>query len=318
MTDQPKTLLEAVRYFSDLDRCEAYMRKIRWGDSGPVCPKCGAKGDRIGEITTRRMLKCRDCIKQFSSRQGTVFESSKVSLDKWFLAVWLIANCRNGVSAYEIERDVGVAYNTAWFMLHRIRAAMEVVGGTFDGPAEADATYIGGKASNMHEGRRAGIIRGRGAVGKAIVHGVLQRGDASQVRATVVKSDDATTLLPTIRMAVRHGATVYTDSARSYSELCLTHLHHAIDHAQAYVDGEIHTNGLENFWSLFKRTLGGTYVAVAPYHLFRYTAEQVYRFNERLRTDWQRFEKALSQISGKRLKWRELTAQGDAGFMGIK
>ncbi len=318
MSDNPETLQQAILYFADPDRCEAYMRKIRWQDSVPVCPNCGAKGVRIGEIKTRRMLRCKDCRKQFSSRLGTVFESSKIPLDKWFLTVWLVANCKNGVSSYEVARDIDVTQTTAWFMLHRIRAAMEVEGiDKFDGPSEADATYIGGKAKNMHKRRREMMIQGRGAVGKTIVHGILERGETSQVRAHVVKADDAAELVPLVRRHVKYGGNVYTDAARSYGELCFTHFHKAVDHTRAYVEGEVHTNGLENFWSLFKRGLNGTYVSVAPFHLFRYAAEQVFRFNKRIGTDWQRFEQTLRQIGGKRLTFRNLTGKDDAGFMNL-
>jgi len=318
MSDNPETLQQAILYFADPDRCEAYMRKIRWSDAVPVCPNCGAKGVRIGEIKTRRMLRCKDCRKQFSSRLGTVFESSKIPLDKWFLTVWLVANCKNGVSSYEVARDIDVTQTTAWFMLHRIRAAMEVEGiDKFDGPAEADASYIGGKARNMHKHKREQAIIGRGAVGKAIIHGILQRGETSQVRTAVVKADDAAELVPLVRRHVKYGGNVYTDAARSYGELCFTHFHKAVDHTRAYVIGEIHTNGLENFWSLLKRSLGGTYVSVAPFHLFRYAAEQVFRFNQRVGNDWHRFEQTLRQIGGKRLTYRTLTGKNDAGFMGL-
>lgn len=318
MSDNPETLQQAILYFADPDRCEEYMRKIRWEDATPVCPNCGANGKRIGEIKTRRMLRCKDCRKQFSSRVGTVFESSKIPLDKWFLTVWLVANCKNGVSSYEVARDIDVTQTTAWFMLHRIRAAMEVENiDKFDGPSEADATYIGGKAKNMHKAKREKVIRGRGAVGKTIVHGVLQRGEPSQVRTAIVKADDAAELVPLVRRHVKYGGNVYTDAARSYGELCFTHLHKAVDHTRCYVEGEIHTNGLENFWSLLKRSLNGTYVSVAPFHLFRYAAEQVFRFNQRVGNDWNRFEKTLSQIGGKRLTFRKLTGKEDAGFMNL-
>ncbi len=319
MSDNPETLQQAILYFADADRCEAYMRKIRWQDSVPACPNCGAKGKRIGEIKTRRMLRCKDCRKQFSSRLGTVFESSKIPLDKWFLTVWLVANCKNGVSSYEVARDIGVTQTTAWFMLHRIRAAMEVEGiDKFDGPAEADASYVGGKAKNMHRRKREMMIQGRGAVGKTIIHGILQRGETSQVRTAVVKADDAAELVPLVRRHVKYGGNVYTDAAASYGELCFTHLHKAVDHTRQYVEGEIHTNGLENFWSLLKRSLNGTYVSVAPFHLYRYAAEQVFRFNNRVTSDWLRFEQTLRQIGGKRLTFRTLTGKDDAGFMGLQ
>lgn len=317
MTDTPQTLIEAVRYFSDLEVCNAYMARIRWTDGKPVCPACGAKGDRVGAIATRQMLRCKDCRKQFSHKVGTIFEDSPLGLDKWFVAVWAIANCKNGISSHELGRALGVTQKTAWFMLHRIRKAMEVGGfDKLDGPAEADTSYVGGKAKNMHKRRRELLIQGRGAVGKTIVHGVLQRG--GEVRCEVVASDDAERLLPTVRRNVRYGAQVFTDAARSYGELCLTHLHQAIDHTKAYARGVIHTNGLENFWSLLKRTLGGTYVAVAPFHLGRYTAEQAFRFNARKGNDAARFRLALGGVFGKRLTYRVLTGQEDAGFMGIE
>lgn len=318
MTDTPKSLIEAVRYFADLAVCEAYMRKIRWPDGSPVCPNCGAKGKRIGEIKTRNMLRCKDCRKQIYSKTGTIFEDSPLGLDKWFVAVWCIANCKNGISSHELARAIDVTQKTAWFMLHRIRKAMEVGGlDKFDGPAEADATYVGGKARNMHKGRRTLAIVGRGTVGKAIIHGVLQRGETSQVRADVVGTDDAAVLVPIVRRHIRYGAQVFTDAARSYGELVLTHWHKAVDHSRAYAQGEIHTNGLENFWSLLKRALGGTYVAVAPFHLHRYTAEQVFRFNQRATNDGGRFDAAMRQTLGKRLTYRVLAGVEDAGFMGL-
>lgn len=321
--DCPKTLLEAARYFSDLSVCNEYMKRIKWPGGVVTCPKCGAKGQRIGEIATRHMLRCKDCRKQFSHKLGTIFEDSPIGLDKWFVAVWAIANCKNGISSHELGRTLGVTQKTAWFMLHRIRKAMEIAdGGDFGGPAEADTTYIGGAAANMHAKEREKKIKGRGAVGKAIVHGVLQRGDGdgeiSQVRAKVVSADDGLRLLPEIRKTVRKGAEIYTDEARAYGELCLTHVHKAVDHSVEYVRDTVHTNGIENFWSLLKRGLSGTYISVDVFHLFRYVAEQVFRFNERVATDAERFCLALQMVANKRLTWRLLTAQSDAGFMGLK
>lgn len=315
--DTPQTLLEAARYFADIEVCEAYMRDIRWTD-GPVCPKCGATGERIGRIATRRMLKCKDCYKQFSHKVGTIFEDSPLGLDKWFVAVWAIANCKNGISSHELGRAIGVTQKTAWFMLHRIRKAMEIDGdgAGFDGPAEADTTYVGGTAANMHKARREKVIKGRGAVGKTAVHGVLQRTTAlapSQVRATVLGREDAEVLLGEVRRHVRYGATVYTDEARAYSEVWRGQNHAVIDHSIAYARGAIHTNGLENFWSLLKRSIGGTYVAIAPFHLYRYVAEQVFRFNQRIGDDATRFRAVLSRVFGRRLTWRVLCGIDGAG-----
>ena len=328
MEEMPQTLMEAVRYFADIDLCNAYMQRIKWPDGKIVCPKCGATGDRIGEIATRRMLRCKDCRCQFSHKVGTLSESSPLALDKWFVAVWCVANHKNGISSHELARALGVRQPSAWFMLHRIREAMRCDDfrhdDKFDGPAEADATYVGGKAANMHKAKREKRITGRGGVDKTIVHGILQRGtgeDAeqiSQVRCAVVGSDDEQRLLPEIRRNVRYGAPVYTDATRSYVGLALTHIHAAVDHSREYVSGNVHTNGLENFWSLLTRALGGTYVAVAPFHLIRYVQEQAFRFNQRVKNDWGRFHAVMSNIVGKRLTYRVLTAQGDAGFMGIQ
>ena len=318
MIDTPKTLLEAARYFADVATCEDYMKSIRW-HSIPVCPKCAS--DRIGEIATRRMLRCKDCRKQFSHKVGTIFEDSPLGLDKWFVAVWAIANCKNGISSHELGRAIGVTQKTAWFMLHRIRKAMEVEGGgKFDGPAEADTTYVGGRAANMHKKRRERIIKGRGAIGKTPVHGVLQRRtefEQSQVRAIVLGREDEGVILDEVRRNVRHGATVYTDEARAYSGLARSHAHEAVDHSVDYVVREVHTNGLENFWALLKRSLSGTYVAVAPFHLFRYVSEQVFRFNTRKWSDAQRFRAVLGQVIGRRLTYRFLAGIDDAGFMTL-
>lgn len=317
----PNTLIEAVRYFSNLDVCNAYMRRIKWPNGTVTCPDCDAKGKRIGEIASRSMFRCKDCRKQFSHKVGTIFEDSALPLTKWFVAVWCVANAKNGISSHELARAIGVTQKTAWFMLHRIRKAMEVgCIDKFDGQSEADTTYVGGRAANMHKHKRAKRITGRGGADKTAVHGVLRRaaGDApSQVYATVVTNEDSTELLREVRQRVRYGAKVFTDSAPIYSELCLTHIHKAIDHSVAYVRGEIHTNGIENFWSLFKRSIRGTWIAVAPHHLQRYVTEQVWRFNNRTTTDGARFAEVMSRVTNKRLTWRLLCNVNDAGFMGL-
>lgn len=317
--DTPTTLLEAVRYYSDADNCEQAMRRARWPGGVPACPECGSKN--IGEIKTLKMLRCRDCRRKIYTKRGTIFEDSPLGLDKWLVAVWTIANCKNGVSSWELSRALGVTQKTAWFMLHRIRVAMEVdEGGKFSGPTEADTTYVGGRAENMHQSKRERVIKGRGSVGKTPVHGVIQRKtdtEPSQVRAIVLSREDGDTLIGEIRRRVAPGAEVYTDEARAYEGLARTHQHEAIDHSREYVVGNVHTNGMENFWALLKRSLGGTYVAVAPFHLRRYVAEQVFRFNERKGTDGDRFASVLSTVFGRRLTYRMLTGKDGAGFMGL-
>ena len=316
--DTPKTLLEAVRYFSDLDRCEAYMRSLRWPGTKPKCPECGSTN--IGEIKTLRLLRCRDCRRKIYTKRGTIFEDSPLGLDKWFVAVWAIANCKNGISSHELARAIGVQQKSAWFMLHRIRKAMECEGGDkFDGPTEADTTYVGGRAENMHKAKREAKIKGRGAVGKTPVHGVLQRSGIwpSQIRCLVLGREDADTLIGEIRRNVTPGREVYTDESRAYQGLAPIHRHESIDHSREYVVGNVHTNGIENFWALLKRSLGGTYVAVAPFHLCRYVAEQVHRFNNRKMDDADRFRSVLSAVFGRRLTYRVLTGKDGAGFMGL-
>jgi transposase-like protein len=251
------------------------------------------------------MWKCLDCKKQFSVKVGSIFEDSPLGLDKWLCAIWLVANCKNGVSSYEIGRDLGVTQKSAWFMLHRIRHAMHTK--TFNklcGQIEADETFIGGKARNMHASKRAEKITGTGPKDKAIVMGVLERG--GQVRVTVIPTRRKSSVQKHVREHIMAGSAIFTDALKSYEGLD-EFQHEVIDHAMAYVDGEIHTNGLENFWSLLKRGLHGTYISVEPFHLFRYIDEQAFRFNKRHTTDADRFVQLCSMVAGKRLTWNQMT-----------
>jgi transposase-like protein len=308
----PNTLVQAVRFFSDPDTTVAYVAKLRWPD-GPICPAC--EGREHSYLTTRRVWKCKSCKKQFSVKIGTIFEDSAIPLDKWMVAIWLIANSKNGISSHELGRSLGVTQKSAWFMNHRIRLAMQT--GSFDrfgGHVEVDETYIGGKARNMHVHVRKRKIRGTGLSGKTIVAGVLERG--GNISAAVIPDTSRATLHAHIEQRVQKSAAVYTDKLPSYNGLTgltgLGYAHATIDHAEKYVDGQIHTNGLENFWSLLKRGLAGTYVSVEPFHLFRYLDERLFTFNERALTDLQRFHKVLSSVAGRRLTYAELTAKSSA------
>jgi len=317
MTETPKTLMEAVRYFSDAKVCFEQMLKAKWPDGKIACPKCGC--DRVGVITSRSMLQCKsvECRKQFSVKVGTIFEDSPLGLDKWFVAVWCIANAKNGISSYEVARALGVTQKTAWFMMHRVRMAMKTRSfKKLAGEVEVDETFIGGKARNMHKGQREKKIRGRGSVGKAIVQGLLERG--GEIRTKCIANTDDWTLTQNVRDNVESWSKVYTDALPSYYGLSLGYFHKWVDHLTKYVNGRVHTNGLENFWSLLKRSLKGTYVSVAPFHLSRYLDEQTFRYNQRKTDDAGRFSSVLAATPGKRLTWRVLTAQNDAGFMGIK
>lgn len=315
---EPQTLMEAVRYFSDADRTLATMVSLRW-PNGVFCPTCGRTDVRF--IATRKLWECKEKHprKQFSAKVGTIFEDSPLPLDKWFVAVWSIANCKNGISSYELGRAIGVTQKSAWHMLHRIRLAMEVGGfDKFTGPSEADETYIGPVAGNMHKHRRDAARRGTTQhYEKATVMGVLQRTsekDASRVRALPIRDANKKTLQRIVRETVTPGAELHTDQWKGYAGLAADYDHQTVHHAAPeYVRGNVHTNGIENFWSLLKRGLKGTYVSDEPFHLGRYVSEQIFRFNERTDNDGGRFRKVLSSVVGKRLTYQDLITHAPQG-----
>ncbi len=224
--------------------------------------------------------------------------------------MWLITNCKNGISSYEIARDLKVTQKTAWFMLHRVRLAhQDKNGGKLGGEVEVDETFIGGAARNMHAKDKARKIHGRGPEGKAIVAAVLERG--GKVRAQVIEKRRKANLQKLVRDNVEPKSKLYSDALKSYEGLSADYEHQVIDHATEYVRENVHTNGMENFWSLLKRGINGTYVSVEPYHLFRYVDEQAFRFNNRKdMNDADRFDLAVSQIVGKRLTYSELIGAG--------
>jgi transposase-like protein len=301
--------MEAVRHFADPDVALKHMVELRW-PGGISCPTCGRADVRF--IATRRLWECKEKHprKQFSAKVGTIFEDSAIPLDKWFVAIWMVANCKNGISSYEMARALGVTQKSAWHMNHRIRLAMRL--GTIekmDGACEADESFFGGLAKNMHRARRRVAITGTGKVGKTAVFGIVQRSrgeNPSRVHARVVPDVGRATLHGHIRSTVQRGTTLYTDAMLSYRGLG-DFAHAVIDHTVEYVRGHIHTNSIENFWSLLKRSIKGTYISVEPFHLGRYVDEQVFRFNEREGTDADRFAAALRAVTGKRLTYRELT-----------
>jgi len=319
MANQVKTLSDAIRYFSDEQVCIDTVADMKWSN-GPICPKCDSKADRQHWLKAQRRWQCRDCGKQYSVKVGTIFEDSAIKLDKWLVAMWMLANCKNGVSSYELAKAVGVTQKSAWFMLHRIREAMRDARKHkfgFGGPVEGDETYIGPNPTKMHKDRKA-MIQARdglkgGFVGKTAVQGILDR-ELRQVRARVLPNLRRDTLQEIILKNVTPFAKVYTDEHLGYEGLSRNYIHKIVNHSQEYVRGKVHTNGIENFWSLLKRTLRGTYVAVEPFHLDQYLSEQVFRFNNRATkgnplTDADRFALAVSQISGKRLTYAELTGK---------
>jgi transposase-like protein len=312
-TNFPTTLQQAILYFADADNCSTFLAQMRWPD-GVTCPEC--EGKELSYLSTRRLWKCKACKKQFSVKVGSIMEDSPISLDKWLTAIWLIANAKNGISSYELHRALGITQKSTWFMLHRIRLAMQT--GSFKklcGEVEVDETFIGGKARNMHKSVLAKRVAqfatprtGRNqTTGKVAVMGLLER--RGEVRAMVVEGTKRRMLHGEVKANIEAGSTVYTDALRSYNQLSEEYTHHVINHAVEYVRENVHTNGIENFWSLLKRTIKGTYVSVEPFHLFRYLDEQSFRFNLRKGTDADRFVKATSFLTGKRLTYAELTGK---------
>ena len=303
----PETLIEAVRYFSDPQVCVDFVASLRW-PSGPVCPSC--EGTEHSYLTTRRLWKCKACKRQFSVKVGTIFEDSALGLDKWLVSIWLIANSKNGISSHELARSVGITQKSAWFVLHRVRLAMQT--GTFErlggnGPTEIDETFVGGKAKNMHKAakERRGITQGVTNSDKTIVVGAVERD--GQVRAEVTADRATKSLVAFVKRNVHAGTRIYTDAYRPYCRLATEYDHEIVDHAVEYARGQVHTNGIENFWSCLKRGLSGTYISVDPLHLQRYVDERVYTFNHRHQDDLPRFADVLAQVAGRRLTYATLT-----------
>ncbi len=318
MQTQPKTLTEAIRYYSNQQTCIDAVAYLRWPDGKPVCPKCNTvEGERKHYwLNTQKRWKCYSCRKQFSVKVGSVFEDSALSLDIWLIALWMVCNCKNGVSSYEIGRATGIAQKSAWFVLQRLRLVLKDVqpvpmGAGEANPVEMDECFIGGKPKNMHRSRRLKLKLGtNGYAEKTAVFGMLERG-SRQVRATVIPNVKRETLQKKILENVGFGATVYTEGWPGYDGLKgADFVHETVNHMEEYVRGQVSTQAIENFWSCLKRTLNGTYVAVEPFHMERYLDEQMFRFNNRIgMNDGDRFAKALSQVGGKRLTYAELTGK---------
>lgn len=304
--DIPKTLQQAIIFFADPANCQDLMIAMRWPDGKVICPRCGS--ENVAYLENARLFKCYNKHEKakFSLKVGTIFEDSPIGLDKLLISMWMIANCKNGISSYEIHRALGITQKSAWFLLHRIRTAM--VAGTIEklsGTVEADESYFGGVAGNMHSGRRKALKAKFGAKGHhTAVLGMVQR--RGKVRAKVVPNTQGKTIIPIVRENVEQGSEFYSDAFSAYELLKSDYVHEAVNHSIEYVRGNVHTNSIENFWSLLKRTIKGTYVSVAPEHLQAYVEEQAFRYNEREGNDQQRFVALLESISGKRLTYAQL------------
>jgi transposase-like protein len=309
-----KTLLEAVNYFSDLDRAHEFFAKSRWPD-GAVCPRCGSND--VTYLAKYRRFQCshRHDGRQFTVKTGTVMEDSPLGLDKWAAAFWLEVNAKNSISSYEIHRALGMTQKSAWFMLHRIRLALKQksfakMGGN-GGIIEADETMVGGLAANMHKAeRKRKVGRNRGGTHMTNVMGLLERHTEkkhSTVRAMVIPNRQKETLHDVIHGNVDPGSKLFTDALKNYRQLNGVFDHQFVDHAEAYVRGAVHCNGLENFWSLFKRCIKGTHVSIDPAHLDAYVDSEAFRFNNRQTNDGHRFRLAIPGMIGRRLTYKALT-----------
>jgi transposase-like protein len=300
---KPKTLMQAIKHYADADAALGEVADSRW-PKGVSCQHCGAENPMF--LKTRRIWKCSKCRKQFSIKTKSVFEDSPIGLDKWLAATWMIANCKNGISSYEIMRAIGVTQKTAWFMLHRIRLAMmDDDGNKLSGEIEADETFVGGKIANMHrKSKRMERAKTAGTNwNKTVVLGLLQRD--GNVRAAVSPSRNKHHINAHLESNVEPGSKLYTDELPVYGQVDFER--EFVNHLESYVQGRVHTNGMENFWSLLKRGLKGTYVSVDPAHLQAYVDEQVFRFNNRKDADdFDRFKLLLSQIVGRRITYAQL------------
>jgi transposase-like protein len=311
--ETPDTLHQAVIWFSDFEHCRQFMTELRWSDGKVTCPACGS--DNVTWLAKARVWKCYAKHERptFSLKTGTIFEDSPIPLEKWLCAAWMLINCKNGISSYELHRGLGVTQKTAWFMLHRVRLAMQESGFTMlTGNIEVDETFIGGKARNMHKSKRLEKLGGslHGVGGKEMVFGMVERD--GKVLTLHLGGRGKPLLQAKIREHAEAGSAIFSDELDSYTGLAPDFKHEVVNHAVEYVHGNVHTNTMENFWSLLKRGLHGTYISVEPFHLFRYLDEQAFRYNNRKATDAERFSAVMKQVVGRRLTYAELTCKTES------
>lgn len=308
--NMPSTMIEAVRQFADPEKAHDFFVALRW-PNGVACPRPGCGNADVAYMAKYHRWYCGECKQSFTAKVGTIFEDSPIGFDKWLPAFWLLASNRNGISSHELGRALKVTQRTAWFMLQRIRLAMadesfEKLGGPGQ-IVEADETYIGGKWKSKAKKVRHSRMYPRDH--QTAVFGMVER--KGRVRAWAVPEVSHKTLLPKLRASISEDATVYTDAHHLYRHINEYFLEHSsVNHSiEEYVRGNVHTNNIECFWSVLKRTIGGTYTHVNPRHLDRYLAEQVFRFDERENTDGPRFAKAAKGADGKRLTYKALIAK---------
>lgn len=304
MKKDPKSLIEAIRYYSNETVCVEYLSSLKWNNATRCCPRCGSTA--VYGMRTRPCFKCRDCKKQFSIKVGTIMQDSPLPITKWVPAIWMVVNCKNGISSCEMARALEITQKSAWHMNHRIRAAVANNSlAKLSGTVEADETYVGGLEKNRHKDKKKDA---QGGAGKAVVFGAVERGGAVQSR--VIDGATRQDIENHVISSVSIGSRLFTDEHAGYGRMGIIYDHKTVNHSEGeYVSGEAHTNTIENFWSLVKRALKGTYIHVEPFHLDRYLDEQGFRYNLRKGDDAERFRQAASQIFGATLTYAELTGK---------